>query len=303
MKQNTKDYLHLHFIVMVWGFTAVLGELISLGPVILVLYRTLLAAIGLLLLLFFFKKPIWIQEKRDLTSVVLVGVLLAAHWILFFLAARLSNVSVCLAGMATTSIWTGLLEPFSKKKKIQGYEIGISILGFIGMAWIFWSELDEALAFLVAVLSALIAAIFTIINGRVIQRQDPLTISFMEMVVSTIVILIFIPFYQQISADSKIIPTESLDWVFLLLLSWVCTVYAFTASIALMRRLSAFAVNLSVNLEPLYGICIALIVFGDSEKMSSGFYFGGGIILLSVLIYPPLNRRMKRRALDTDLMR
>ncbi len=303
MKQNTKDYLHLHFIVMVWGFTAVLGELISLGPVILVLYRTLLAAIGLLLLLFFFKKPIWIQEKRDLTSVVLVGVLLAAHWILFFLAARLSNVSVCLAGMATTSIWTGLLEPFSKKKKIQGYEIGISILGFIGMAWIFWSELDEALAFLVAVLSALIAAIFTIINGRVIQRQDPLTISFMEMVVSTIVILIFIPFYQQISADSKIIPTESLDWVFLLLLSWVCTVYAFTASIALMRRLSAFAVNLSVNLEPLYGICIALIVFGDSEKMSSGFYFGGGIILLSVLIYPPLNRRMKRKALDTDLMR
>ena len=303
MKQNTKDYLHLHFIVMVWGFTAVLGELISLGPVILVLYRTLLAAIGLLLLLFFFKKPIWIQEKRDLTSVVLVGVLLAAHWILFFLAARLSNVSVCLAGMATTSIWTGLLEPFSKKKKIQGYEIGISILGFIGMAWIFWSELDEALAFLVAVLSALIAAIFTIINGRVIQRQDPLTISFMEMVVSTIVILIFIPFYQQISADSQIIPAKSLDWVFLLLLSWVCTVYAFTASIALMRRLSAFAVNLSVNLEPLYGICIALIVFGDSEKMSSGFYFGGGIILLSVLIYPPLNRRMKRKALDTDLMR
>lgn len=303
MNQTTRDYLHLHFIVMVWGFTAVLGQLISLGPVVLVFYRTSLAAIGLLILLLLFKKPLWIKERRDLKSVILVGVLLAAHWILFFLAARLSNVSVCLAGMATTSIWTGLLEPISKKKRIQGYEIGISILGFIGMVWIFQSEIDQAWAFLVAVLSALIAAIFTIINGRVIKSQDPWTISFMEMVVSTMVILAFIPFYQNLTHDRALLPEAGTDWIYLFILSWVCTVYAFTASIALMRRLSAFAVNLSVNLEPLYGICIALVVFGDSEKMSGGFYIGGGLILLSVLIYPPLNRRMKRKALDTDLMR
>ncbi len=303
MTQGTRDYLHLHFIVLVWGFTAILGKLITLQPVELVFYRTLLAAIALLVLVRITGKPYIIGNRRDLRSIIIAGLLIALHWITFFLSARLANVSVSLAGMATMSIWTGIFEPLLNKNRIRGYELIISLIGFCGMVWIFKSELDHGFAFLVAVFSAMLAALFSVINGGVTKRQDPITITFYEMTVSMMAIGLFLPVYNIVGDVELTLVPQGREWIYLILLSWVCTVYAFSASVEIMRRLSAFAVNLSINLEPIYGIALALVIFGESEKMSSGFYVGGALILLSVLIYPPINKRMKRKALEVDLMR
>lgn len=304
MSQTTKDFLHLHILVMVWGFTAILGKLISLPSVELVFHRTLLAAFGLLIVVFFRKKPFRISHRGDFLLIALVGLLIAAHWILFFLAARISNISVCLAGMASASIWTGLFEPMRTKKRLRPYELMISAMGFIGMAVIFQSELQYGIGFLVAILSALLAGIFMVLNAELAKKQDPYTITFYEMIFANIGILLFMPFYSFfIVGDWPQLLPEAKDWFYLVILAWMCTVYAYSASVELMRRISAFAVNITVNLEPIYGILLALWIFGEEEKMTSGFYIGTAIILLSVLIYPPLNKMMQRRALGTDLLR
>ena len=304
MNQTTKDYLQLHLIVVIWGFTAIFGKLISLPPVELVFFRTLLAVLALFVILKWKKISFVIKGKRDRSKIAFVGLLIAAHWVLFFLSARMANVSVSLAGMATASIWTGFLEPLSTKSRIRPYELVISSIAFVGMILIFSSELAFGEAFVVAIFSAMLASAFSVINAGLTRRQDPLTLTFYEMGVSTTLLLLFFPFYQLWIADQPLvlIPRQE-DWVFLILLSWICTVYAFSKSVELMRRLSAFSVNLSINLEPVYGILLALAIFGQHESMSGGFYLGGTLIILSVMVYPLLNRRLKRKPLEADLMR
>ncbi len=294
---SIRDYLQLHFIVLLWGFTAIIGKLISVPPVELVLLRTFFSAIGLLIIIVYARRTFKIHGSRNRVLVVLAGVFIAAHWILFFLAAQLSNVSVCLAGMATTAIWTSLAEPLSMRKKVKPYELLIGALGFVGMLVIFQDDFQYGLGFAVAVGAAVLSAIFTVINAHVIRKNDPVTISFYEMGFASISITIFLPVYLTSFAQGQLqlIPM-GWDWVYLFALVAVCTVYAFTVSVELMRRLSAFTINLLINLEPVYGIVMALLIFGVSEEMNLSFYFGTGIILISVLIYPPIHRYMRNRS-------
>lgn len=293
---SPRDYLRLHFIVLLWGFTAILGKLISLPPVELVLLRTFFAAVSLCIIIAYTRKTYKIDGTRNKILIAVAGVLIAAHWILFFLAAQLSNVSVCLAGMATTAIWTGLVEPLSMKKRIKPYELMIGGLGFVGMLVIFQDDFQYGLGFGVAIGAAILSAFFTVINAHVIGKNDPVTISFYEMGFAAVSIALFLPVYLGYLTGStlNLIPT-GLDWVYLFVLVVICTVYAYTESVALMRRFTAFTINLIINLEPVYGIILALIIFGASEEMNSSFYFGTGIILISVLIYPPIQRYMQNR--------
>lgn len=291
-----RDYLQLHFIVLLWGFTAIIGKSISIPPVELVLLRTFFAAIGLLLVITYSKRTYKIKGVRNKTLLVIAGIFIASHWILFFLAAQLSNVSVCLAGMATTAIWTSLAEPLSMNKRIKPYELLIGGLGFIGMLVIFQDDFQYGFGFAVAVGAALLSAFFTVINAHVIRDNDPVTISFYEMGFAALAIAIFLPVYVTNFSELplQVIP-KGMDWLYLFILVAVCTVYAFTISVELMRRLSAFTINLIINLEPVYGIVLALVIFGASEEMNLSFYFGTGIILISVLIYPPIQRYMENR--------
>ena len=298
-----RDYLRLHFIVLLWGFTAIIGKLISIPPVELVLLRTFFAAVTLGLVIAYTRRTIRFHGLRNKLLVIIAGVLIATHWILFFLAAQLANVSVCLAGMATTAIWTSLIEPLSMNKRIKPYELLIGGLGFVGILVIFQDDFQYGLGFTVAVGSALLSAFFTVINGHLIRTNDPVTISCYEMSFAAIAVTLFLPAYQTYMATAPLhlIPRGP-DWIYLFVLVIVCTVYAYTVSVALMRRLSAFTINLIINLEPVYGIILALILFGASEEMSSSFYFGTGIILLSVLIYPPLQQYMHNRSQNMDLL-
>ncbi|MDW3194737.1 MAG: DMT family transporter [Cytophagales bacterium] len=296
-----RDFLKLHFIVLLWGFTAILGKLISIPAVELVLLRTFFAAIGLLVVIAYTRRTYKINGVRNNALIAAAGVLIGAHWILFFLAAQLSNVSVCLAGMATTAIWTGLVEPLSMNKRVKPYELMIGGLGFLGMLVIIQDDFQYGLGFAVAVAAAILSAFFTVINGHVVKGNDPVTISFYEMGFAALAILLFLPVYHiNFEATLLLIP-QGMDWLYLFVLVMVCTVYAFTVSVELMRRISAFTINLIINLEPVYGIILALLIFGASEKMSSSFYFGTGIILISVLIYPPIQRHMEKRSQNVDL--
>lgn len=303
MTQERKDFLTLHFIVLIWGFTAILGLLIQIPSVEVVFFRTLISAIGLFVLLKFRKRSLKINSQKQLMIILGTGTLIAAHWILFFLSARISNVSVCLAGMATCSLWTSMIEPISQGRKIRGFEVMLSIVAFIGIGIIFNVEFDYLSGLLTAVLSAFIASVFTVINGRLTKTYDPYVITYYEMIGACLATALFFPIYTHYFTSSLQLQPSVMDWLYLSILAIVCTVYAYSISVELMKRLSAFSINLVVNLEPVYGIILALIIFGTSEEMSLGFYIGTLLILASVLLYPLLNKRYKKKALSTDIIR
>lgn len=304
MTQEIKDYSFLHFIVLIWGFTAIIGVLISLPTVEMVFYRVLISSIGLVLVIASAKKSFKLLRKKDYLITLGAGGLIAAHWILFFLSARVANVSVCLAGMATTSLWTSLIEPLAYKSRIKGFEVVLSIIAIVGIVIIFNVEFDYFLGLVLAIGSAILSAIFTVINGKQSKRADHFVITLYEMIGATICTALFFPIYLQLDGiDGLQLSPTLTDWFYLAVLGLVCTVFAYSYSVQLMKRLSAFSVNLSLNLEPVYGILMALIFFPEREKMTTGFYLGTALILVSVLIYPIINRRLKKRALDTDLLR
>lgn len=289
---STRDYLELHFIVLLWGFTAILGVLISIPPVELVFYRTLFSAV-LLGLLLWFRGISFNLGKHPTLYILLTGTLIGVHWITFFLAARISNISVCLAGFATIALWTSILEPLILSKRFQWYELLLGLIMILGLYVIFRFEFEHAWGLTLGVISAFLGSLFTVLNGRFTHRFDHYAITFYEMIGATLSIALIFPWYHDWQAEGlQLIPT-SLDWIYLLILAAVCTVYAYSIAIELMKRISAFAINLTVNLEPVYGIVLAVIIFGEKEKMTPGFYWGTGIILLAVLSYPLFNKLLR----------
>ena len=299
-----KDYLRLHFIVLLWGFTAILGKLISVPPVELVFWRTALASLGLLALLVMRRRP-WRIPAPDVARLLGVGALVAVHWITFFLSARLSSVSVSLAGMATLALWTSLLEPLVLWRKVRGYEVALGLLTMVGLYIVSQAELDQLLGLGVAIISAGLSALFSVLNSKLVKQHPPLRLTLYEMAGACLSIALFFPVYSRYFTGGRglQLALSGYDWLWLLLLAGVCTVYAFSASVELMKRISAFVVNLTINLEPVYGILLAVGMYTlhvsgfEEEKLSPGFYAGTFIILLSVLIHPILDRWDKRRLL------
>lgn len=291
-----KDYLELHFIIFLWGFTAILGKLISIPSVELVFLRTMITALALGLIIYRRGTVFWLGSGSVL-KIMGVGFLIAAHWILFFASARVSSVSICLAGMATCSLWTAILEPIFTKKQIKPHEIMLAILIMIGLYIIFQFEFDHALGIFMAVGSAFLASVFTIINAKLAKVHASTTITCYEMAGACIGTALFFPLYTQLFAAGGTLDfsLSAMDWVYLLVLALACTVYAYTAAVRLMQRITAYAMNLTVNLEPVYGIVLAWIIFNENEQMSDGFYYGTGVILLSVFIYPILDAYSERR--------
>jgi drug/metabolite transporter (DMT)-like permease len=293
-----KHFLELHFVIFLWGFTAILGKLISIPAVELVALRTLITAIALGLIIYKRRTRFWLGRQNAL-MVFSVGFLIAAHWILFFAAARVSSVSICLVGMATCSLWTAFLEPLFSKTKIKPHEILLALLIILGLYVIFQheTEFNSILGIGMAVGSALLASIFTIINAKLVKKIPSTTITCYEMAGACLGTILFFPVYTAVFAEggSLNFTLTAMDWVYLLILTLACTVYAYTAGVRLMQRISAYTMNLTVNLEPVYGIILAWFIFNEGEQMSAGFYYGAAIILLSVFIYPILDAYAERR--------
>ncbi|GAB2781014.1 DMT family transporter [Rhabdobacter roseus] len=291
-----RAYVQLHFLVLIWGFTAILGLLVSVSSVALVFYRTALAAVGLAVVVLV-RKQSFDVPRRDLVRMLLVGLLLATHWILFFASARVATASVCLAGMSTTSLWTSVVEPLINRQRVRPLEVGLGLVAVVGLYIVFRFEFDHALGLLLAIASAFLAALFTVANSHLVKRYDAFVITFYEMIGASVCSLLFVLVFHGLGWSGEVpLWPRAQDWLWILVLAWVCTVYAYSMGTQLMKQFSAFMLNLTINLEPVYGIALAFLIFGEKERMTFGFYLGTLVILLAVVAYPTLaNTRLGRR--------
>jgi drug/metabolite transporter (DMT)-like permease len=292
MTHTRADYLKLHFLVFLWGFTAILGKLCTLPAVEMIFYRTLFAAAGMGILILAAKGSFKLS-RADLAKVILTGMIVGIHWLTFFISGRVANVSVSLVGFATASLWTAILEPLAKGSAIKGIEIVFGLVVLTGLYIIFASDFSYSAGLILGVVSGLTCAVFSIINSHMVKRINAFTITFYEMVGAWTVTVLFVPVYKTYWADGnqlQMVPSIT-DLICIALLAWLCTVYAYSAAVDLMKKISAFFFQLTLNLEPVYGIIMAVLIFGHSEKMNINFYLGTLIMLLAVLFYPVVKRR------------
>ncbi|WP_431158446.1 DMT family transporter [Winogradskyella poriferorum] len=277
-----KHYLHLHFLVFIAGFTAILGELISIGSLELVWYRMAIAGI----LMFLFIKLIKLKlkvTKKSLLLFSIAGIIIALHWVTFFEAINQANVSIALAMFSSGAFFASFIEPIFFKRKILGYEIIFGLLVVVGVFLITSSEIDYLNGIILGLLSALFSTLFAVINGRFIERHNATIISFYEFISGVVFLTLFI-LITGTKFNQEFFTLSQSDWIYIMILASVCTAYAFIGAVEVMRYISPFTVILSYNLEPVYGIAIALMLFPETEKMSSQFYIGAVLILLTVLL-------------------
>lgn len=292
LNDKLKNYLHLHFIVFIWGFTAVLGALISIDALPLVWYRMLLAScfLGAYVL---WKKGNFKVTLKTFIGFVGAGAVIALHWVTFFAAIKVSNVSVTLACISTGAFFTSILEPILYKRKIIGYEIFFGLLAVLGLYVIFSVEADYTLGIILALTSAFLSALFSVINGKFAKKYDAGIISVYELSAGVALISVYLLFSG--SFTSEFFQLSISDILYLFILASFCTAYAFMSSVRVMRFLSPYTVMLTINLEPVYGVVLAYFVLGDSEKMSGQFYLGATIILATVIANGILKNRKKRK--------
>ena len=291
---NLKNYLHLHFIVFIWGFTAVLGALISLDALPLVWFR-MLFAVGFILIYIYFKKiPSRISTKSAL-KFILTGFIIALHWFTFFKAIKVSNISITLACLSTGALFTSLLEPILYGKKIVWYEVFFGLLVVCGLCIIFNVHGEYIEGMVYALICAFLSALFTVINSQFVKTHNPVIISFYELaggvVFFTVLLLLSNSFLPNFTPNFFYLSSK--DFMYLMILSSICTAYAIIASTSLMKHLSAYTVMLTINLEPIYGVILAFIFFHEKEKMSTGFYLGAILILATVIINAVIKSRKK----------
>jgi len=299
--QNDKllNYLHLHFIVFIWGFTAVIGALITIEAIPLVWYRMLLAS-GFIFLWVIYRKEKLLFSKKVLAGFFLAGLIIALHWLAFFGAIKISNVSVTLAIMSTGAFFASLLEPLFYKRKVIGYEVFFGLIVVAGLYIIFNVETDHVWGIILALCSSFLGALFSVINGKFAIKYNASAISFYELLFGMLCISVYLAFSGSFTASFFKISTN--DWIYLLILASACTAYAFIASVHVMKWISPYTVMLTINMEPLYGIILALLILGDSENMSPQFYYGAAIILVTVIangIIKNSQERKKRRLPNT----
>ena len=289
-----RAYLELHLAVLLFGFTAILGDLIQLTALVLVWWRVLLTSASL----FPFVNPfkIW----KDLGAVMVcrfagIGVIVALHWLTFYGAIKWSNASICLICMAMTSFFTSFLEPLIVGRPFRWYEMLIGLLIIPGMVLIVNNiESGMMMGVVSGLTSAFLAAAFATYNKKYIGQYNSMRITFLELssawlFLSIVLIILFLG-----GADFGLFwPAALSDWGYLIILALLCTSFAYTISLRALRHISAFAANLTVNLEPVYGIFLAWILLNENKELGNGFYWGVLLILLSVFSYPLIKKRME----------
>lgn len=282
-----RDHLHLHFVVLLFGFTAILGKLITIPTTELVFYRMFIAAIGMVGIAFFMKTSYRLPLKT-LLPILGIGGIVALHWITFFEAVEVSNVAVTLGCMASATLFTSILEPIIERKKVFWVEVVIGLAIIVGLYVITQFAFHYRLGIIYALISAFLASLFGVLNRYYVKDYSPMMISLYEMIAGAACIFVYLLWNGGVTHNPLTIPT--LDVIYILILALVCTAYAFVAIVYLLKNLSAFVVSLAINMEPVYGIILAFFIFGESEQMDAGFYVGTLIILGSIFVYPLLRK-------------
>jgi drug/metabolite transporter (DMT)-like permease len=288
LKKN--KLLQLHFIVFLWGLTPVLGKLIHLNALDLVWWRLVFAAISLYIYVLI-KKFAFHVSFRQLGIILVMGALVGIHWFFFYHAIKVSNVSVAMAGFSTMTLFASFLQPLLLKKKFFWGDALYGIIIFIGLGIILSFESGTLLGVIYGVLAALTGAFFGIYNGKLITKHNSSIITLLEFLGAFALISTF----KAIDGTNDFIPSlEMSDFVWLLILSVLCTTLAFTMSVEIMKYFTPFTVIVTNNLEPVYGVLFSVLLFGQSEVMGNYFYMGAVIILLCVFTYPSFKRKFDK---------
>jgi drug/metabolite transporter (DMT)-like permease len=286
-----KNLIILHFTVFIWGFTGILGALISIPAVSLVWYRVLIASSSLFLYFKFNKTAIKVNRSTFL-KLVFTGALVGGHWILFFASIKLSTVAVTLVCLSSITLFTAIFEPLINKKRVSKLEILAGSLIITGIVLIFKFETQYTKGIIAGLVSAVFASLFAIINSRQVKKYDAPVIAFYELTGAFVWISIFLVVTHGFNRSMLL---KNADIGYLLILGTICTSLAYVAGVSVMRELSAFRVALITNLEPVYGILMAFLFFGDMNKMTIGFWVGALIILSTIFFFPVAQKQITRR--------
>jgi len=289
-----KFFLLLHFTVFLWGFTGVLGKLIEGSSLQITILRTSIAFTSLLLYLIIGRKMKKIPIKHILQYLG-VGVIIGFHWYAFFESIHQSNVSVALTCLASASLFVAILNPFIGTQKVfKPYELLLGLMAILGIYIVFNFEGQYTLGIILGLITSFLGAVFTIINGNFIDRKDDAThITLYEMLGACITIGICGLFNSEFTLDFQF---GFNDWIYVIILGTLCTAFAFLLGIYVMKEVSAYTVTMTVNLEPIYSIAMALIIFKEDEHMSPGFYLGAFIIMLSIFLNGIISKRLRNKA-------
>lgn len=288
-----QHYLALHFVVFLWGFTGILGKLISVSAYSIVWWRVLIALLGLLTYVAItrrYKGARW----NDTLKYTAMGLVVGLHWFLFFEALKVSNVSITLVTLSATSLFVAFIEPVVFNRRIRGYEIGLSLVTIVAIALIFNAEARFSLGIWLSLAAAACSAFFGTYNGKFVQTGDAAVIATCEMLGAWLGMSVFILASPSVSLEMPV----AMDWWWLLALGLVCTSLAQVMSIGVMKVLSPYTVTISINMEPVYGICIALYLFGQQEHMSPLFYAGTLLVMGVIVLNSVLKRRLSRRLIQ-----
>ncbi|MEN9975246.1 MAG: hypothetical protein RLZZ282_1252 [Verrucomicrobiota bacterium] len=290
-------YLQLHLLVVLYATTALFGHLITLSAPALVAWRSLLAvAGGAVWVAVVMGRKLWPRPGLIL-PLMGIGSIVGFHWLCFFGAIKLANISICLAGMATTSFFTAFSEPLFERRRIRLLEVALGLLVVLGIALVAGFERGRLEGLAIALLGALLASIFPVLNRQIVQRErlDPLVMMVWEMLGVCLTCLACLPWIDGPGAYQRLLALHGLDWLWLVILAWLCTVFAYAFHIHLLKHLTAYTTNLANNFEPVYGILAAAVLFGEHRQLHPGFFLGVAAIIVANITHPLVVITLARR--------
>jgi drug/metabolite transporter (DMT)-like permease len=273
----------MHTAIFLWGFTGLLGKLIQLNEGMLVWYRLLISSIAIALLLASgngFPR----LSRKDLWKISGVGILVMFHWVTFYASIKLASISIAMICLSTIALFASIIEPLVNRQRFDYLEIVFSALAVIGISQIYFSDVTASTGIIVGVISAFISAVFSVFNKRLTARHEPLTISLVELTSGFIFLTLLLPVYFTIQPTTKYVPDLS-DTIYLLILSLVCTVFTWILSLQALRKVSAFTMGLALNLEPIYGIILAVLFAGEGKLINFDFILGSLTIMVTVVLH------------------
>ena len=277
-----KAFIQLHIAVFLAGFTAILGKLIGLNEGLLVWYRLLITVVILGMILYL-KKSLQLVPLPDALKIFAVGLLVAIHWVTFYGSIKYGNASIAVVCLSASGFFTAFFEPLLFKRKVVLIDILLSLLSIVGIGIIFDFHPQYKTGIIFGIISALGSSLFPIFNKKLLIRFSPTTLTLYELGGGLLAITLLIPFYLMRFPAFYYLPTAS-DWVWLLVLAGICTVLCFDLQLKALKKISPFTANIAYNMEPVYGIILAFIVFRENQLLEVHFYLGLVLILLSVVL-------------------
>ncbi len=273
----------MHAAVFLWGFTGVLGRVITLDQTWLVWYRLLITAVSLWVLYFFLKKI----RKLPLRSVFFIGCIgltQALHWVCFYGSIKYANITIALTTLSTSALLASIIEPVFLKKRFDPAEIFLGLFAIAGIVIIYNTHLAFSIGIIIGLLSALLTVIVSVLNKKIVDRYQPEQITLYQLTGGFIGLSLLLPVYQYYFPEKHYIP-QAMDWFWLVVLSWVCTIMTFFLYIRSLKKISAFTMNLTLTLEPIYGIILAFVIYHENKNLSRWFYVGFALIALAVAFH------------------